>query len=206
MDQAQVFTVSGIPTLSAGAPDMESHELVHRARAGDLRAFEALVRETQGAITSVVARIIDGQDDVDDVVQDVYVQAFQHLSAFRGESQFSTWLHRIAVNTSLKRLKQIRRKGSLSLDDPENGLADHLHGAPELDPRTVVMQKERDEAVRRAVSTLPEKHRVVVVLRYFNDYSCEEIANVLGCSVGTVWSRLHYACKQLKNTLGWVLE
>lgn len=206
MAQAQVFTVSGIPTVSSPALEAGAHELVHRARAGDLRAFEDLVRETQGAITAVVARIIDGQDDVDDVVQDVYVQAFQHLGSFRGESQFSTWLHRIAVNTSLKRLKQIRRKGSLSLDDPENGLADHLHGEPGLDPRAIVMKQERDDAVRRAVSTLPEKHRVVVVLRYFNDYSCEEIANLLGCSVGTVWSRLHYACKQLKNTLGWVLE
>ena len=206
MAQAQVFSLGGIQSAAERVPDVRAHDLVSRARDGDLRAFEELVRETQGAITSLVARMLDGRDDVDDVVQDVYLQAFQHLKSFRGEARFSTWLHRIAVNTCLKRLKQARRRPTLSLDDPDTGLSERLACDPSLDPRTAVLLNERDDAVRSAVARLSQRHRVVVVLHYFEDIPCEEIAQIVGCSVGTVWSRLHYACKQLRKALGWVVE
>ena len=204
--QVQVLVVNGVRTIREQTPDVALSALVRQAQCGDLGAFEQLVRESQSAITSVVARIIDGQDDIDDVVQDVYVQAFEHLRSFRRESRFSTWLHRIAVNTSLKRLNQIQRKRGVSLDDPDNGLAERLESSPSDDPGSIVLQKERDEAVRQAVSALSEKHRVVVILRYFEDYSCQDIAEILGCSIGTVWSRLHYGCRQLRGMLEWVLE
>jgi RNA polymerase sigma-70 factor (ECF subfamily) len=198
--------VSGIRVASERAQEPEVVELTRRARAGQLDAFEALVCQTQAAVTSVVSRILNGQDDVEDVVQEVYIQAYQHIGSFRGDALFSTWIHRIALNTSLKRLKQINRKSGVSLDDPDNGLADRLVSDPDLDPKAVILSHERDEYIRRAVAALSEKHRVVVILRFFEDYSCEEIARVLGCSIGTVWSRLHYACRHLRDALGWFQE
>jgi RNA polymerase sigma-70 factor, ECF subfamily len=179
---------------------------VERARQGDLQAFEELVKESQGAVTAVIARIIDGRDDLDDVVQDVYIQAFQNLRSFRGDARFSTWIHRIAVNTALKRLKQIRRKTGISLDDPNTGLAESLESDPDQSPQDVALRRDREAAIRKAVSALSEKHRIVVMLRFYDDYSCDQIARILGCSVGTVWSRLHYGCKQLRASLQWVQE
>ncbi|HET6386599.1 MAG TPA: sigma-70 family RNA polymerase sigma factor [Armatimonadota bacterium] len=206
MARMQVLPLRAFQSATEHAPDADARDLVRSACSGDLKAFEELVLESQAAVTGVVSRIIERPEDVDDVVQDVYIQAFQHLRSFRGESRFSTWIHRIAVNTALKRLKQMRRKANISLDDPDTGLAETLESDPAEAPPDVLLKHEREHAVREAVSELSEKHRIVVTLRYFDDYSCEEIAAMLGCSVGTVWSRLHYACRQLRTRLGWVVE
>lgn len=200
-----------MPLGTARAPAVETENtgdqsLVDRARAGDLEAFEQLFRETHASVAGIVARLIERPDDVDDVVQDVYLQAYQRLDAFRGDARFSTWIYRIAVNTSLKRRKQLKLRNSASLDDPDTGLADRLESNPDEAPPDRVLKQERETAVRNAVAALPEKHRVVVTLRYFEDLSCEEIARILNCSVGTVWSRLHYASKQLQKSLKWLQE
>jgi RNA polymerase sigma-70 factor (ECF subfamily) len=180
-------------------------DLVRRVSGGDLDAFASLVERHQRSVYSIVSRMLRERDEVDDVVQDVFVLAFRSLAKFRGDAMFATWLHSIAVNTTLKHLKKSKRRSAASLDDPEAGIADHI-SAPTPDPVDEVTHNANRDIVRREVAQLPDKQKAVVVLYYFEEYSCEEIARVLGCSVGTVWSRLHYACRKLRGRLEWLDE
>jgi len=93
----------------------------------------------------------------------------------------------------------------ISIDDPDTGLDKSLSSANGEDlAQSGALDRVRNAEIRKAVDRLPEKHRVVVILHYFEGHSCEEIAAILNCSVGTVWSRLHYACKKLRGQLGWL--
>jgi len=163
-------------------------------------------------MAAVVGRMMSNPDDVDDVVQELFIRAWKGLPRFRGDAQFSTWLYRIAVNTAIKRRAVVKRKAgeTISVDALAGGLdsvssemtasdEDNNRGG---DPHVAAERKEQEAVVRQAVLALPEKQRVVVVLHYFEGRTCEEISEIVGCSVGTVWSRLHYACKRLKGTLG----
>jgi RNA polymerase sigma-70 factor (ECF subfamily) len=143
-------------------------------------------------------------DDVDDVVQELFVRAWKGLPRFRGDAQFSTWLYRIAVNTAIKHRGRRRDENAVSLSAEEltgglESLASDPTSAEGGDPFLSAQRREQEALVRRAVMALPEKQRAVVVLHYFEGHSCEEIGEIVGCSVGTVWSRLHYACKRLKG-------
>jgi RNA polymerase sigma-70 factor, ECF subfamily len=182
--------------------------LVARAAGGDVAAFGILVERYKRPMSALVARMTENPDDVDDIVQELFLRAWKGLPRFRGDAQFSTWLYRIAVNTAIKHRSRVKNEAALSLS------AENLTGgleslqAPEDaaatqggDPFRAAHQKEREEMVRKAVLSLPEKQRAVVVLHYFEGHSCEEISQMVGCSLGTVWSRLHYACKRLKGVL-----
>jgi RNA polymerase sigma-70 factor, ECF subfamily len=182
--------------------------LAGRAAKGDVTAFGTLVERYQRPMAALVGRMTDNSDDVDDIVQELFVRAWKGLPNFRGDAQFSTWLYRIAVNTAIKHRSKARNNATLSLsaEDMTGGM-DSLQAPADAapsqggDPYRAAQKRERDEAVRRAVLALPEKQRVVVVLHYFEGHSCEEISKMVGCSLGTVWSRLHYACKRMKGLL-----
>jgi RNA polymerase sigma-70 factor (ECF subfamily) len=197
------IAATGTRSLDVNAGEETDATLVARVGDGDIGAFGELVNRHQRAVCSVVSRMIDCRDDVDDIVQDVFVTAFRSMPTFRGQAAFSTWLYRIAVNTAIKQMKKMKLRQAASIDDPFNGLAESIE-SPGGGPETVAERKERSAAIRRAVRELPEKHRVVVVLHYFENMSCSDIADIVGCSVGTVWSRLHYACRSLQGRLDWL--
>ncbi|MBC8137273.1 MAG: sigma-70 family RNA polymerase sigma factor [Fibrella sp.] len=186
--------------------------LVRRAAEGDRTAFRELFERYQRPIAALVGRMVASPDDVDDILQETFLRAWKGLPRFRGDAQFSTWLYRIAVNTAIK--YRSRRKNetaplvSLSPDE-ETGLGgleslpadpgcDPLRGG---DPFQAAQKQEQEQVIRKAVQALPEKQRSVVLLHYFEGRSCEEISGIVGCSLGTVWSRLHYACKRMKGVL-----
>jgi RNA polymerase sigma-70 factor, ECF subfamily len=173
--------------------------LVKQASAGDRHAFGQLVERYQRPMASVVSRFVSQPEDVNDILQDVFVRAWRGLPNFRGDAQFSTWLYRIAVNTALKH--RARYKGERENISTDDMLTELPQESDKDDPYVQTARKEQEQSIRQAVSRLPEKQRVVVVLHYFEGYSCEEISQMVDCSVGTVWSRLHYACKKLKGTL-----
>lgn len=183
--------------------------LARRAAEGDQLAFQTLFERYHRPMAALVSRMIANSEDVDDVLQEVFVRAWRGLPNFRGDAQFSTWLYRIAVNSALKYRSKTRRDGKpdLSTEDLAGGV-DQLaadEDAPAVrggDPLQETVRQDRDEQVRAAVANLPEKQRSVVVLHYFEGHSCDEISKMVGCTVGTVWSRLHYACKRLKGVLG----
>lgn len=191
------------PPLAERAQEAD-YDLVVRARDGNLAAYSELVSRYQCAVYGIVSRMVSSRDDVDDLVQDIFVLAYRSVRQFRGHSAFSTWLHSIAVNTTIKYLKKMKTRQAVSIDDSETRIENGLSSERDPSPSEAVEDGERREAVRSAVEQLPEKHRAVVVLHYFEDYSCDEIARILNCSVGTVWSRLHYACKRLRGQLGWL--
>lgn len=126
---------------------------------------------------------------------DVFVRAFRSLPSFRGDCLFSTWLHRITVNAALN-AKSRRPADTASLDDPTIQAA-----VPVSNPQAMIEGRERRRTVRRAVRELSPKLRSVVVLHYFEGWTCEQIADVLNISVGTVWSRLNAAKAKLAERL-----
>jgi RNA polymerase sigma-70 factor (ECF subfamily) len=182
--------------------------LALRASRGDVAAFGVLVERYQRPMAALVARMTGNPDDVDDIVQELFIRAWKGLPRFRGDAQFSTWLYRIAVNTAIKHRSRRRNEAAVSLSAEERiGGADGLRAPADApahqggDPFELAVAREREAQVRTAVGTLPEKQRTVVALHYFEGRSCEEISEIIGCSVGTVWSRLHYACKRLRGVL-----
>ncbi len=186
--------------------------LVRRAAAGDRTAFRELFERYQRPIAALVGRMVSSPDDVDDILQETFLRAWKGLPRFRGDAQFSTWLYRIAVNTAIKYRGRRRNETaplvSLTMDEetglggleslPADAGSDPLRGG---DPFQAAQKQEQEQVIRRAVQALPEKQRSVVLLHYFEGRSCEEISGMVGCSLGTVWSRLHYACKRLKGVL-----
>lgn len=174
-------------------------ELVRRCQQGDQRAFNELVLQEQERMYQLAYRITRSREELDDLVQDIFLRVYRKIRTFRFESQFSTWLTRVAVNESLKKLRQRKRRALLFASEPE------IEEMPkERSLHATVHLAERDEEhalLHRAVDRLPEKHRLVIVLKYFEDRSCEEIAEILRCNVGTVRSRLFNARKRLKDMM-----
>ena len=186
--------------------------LVARAAEGDRAAFRELFERYQRPIAAVVGRMVASPDDVDDILQETFLRAWKGLPKFRGDAQFSTWLYRIAVNTAIKYRTRRRNETAplVSLHaDPETGLGgiESLAADPDGDPSrggdpaVAAQGQAQNRLIQKAVRALPEKQRSVVLLHYFEGRSCEEISDIVGCSLGTVWSRLHYACKRLKGVL-----
>ena len=186
-------------------PKQADAALVAKAQDGDAGAFGELVHRYSRPVYGVVSRMVTDRDDVDDIAQEVFVLAYRSIRSFRCEAEFSTWVYRIAVNTTIKQMKRTKARQACSIDDPATGLADVLVSAEADRPERIAERKARNKALRQAVLELPEKHRAVVVLHYYENLGCDEIARVLECSVGTVWSRLHYACKRLQQTLSYEL-
>jgi RNA polymerase sigma-70 factor (ECF subfamily) len=172
---------------------MTDEALVQRFHHGDETAFDELVERHRSRIYGLVCRLT-GTGEADDLAQDVFVAAYRSLRSFRGEAAFGTWLYRIAIHTCSHHLRR-RRPQALELDEM---LPDDRR---EGDPLARAMQDELQGIVRRAIHELPYKLRVVIVLRDLHGMSYDEIAAVVGCPIGTVRSRLHYASQRLASEL-----
>ncbi len=182
----------------------EDATLVRRAQAGDLEAFDVLVRRYQERIYSVIYHMTAHHEDAADLAQEAFVRAYRALPGFKQESSFFTWLYRIAVNLTLNFLKQRRQRGQMSLDDldlqAEND-PDLVALVSDKTPRRDVALRELQERLNAALLKLSEPHRMVVTLHDIQGLRHEQIAEILKCNVGTVRSRLHYARQQLQAYL-----
>lgn len=177
---------------------MTDELLVRRFQKGEEAAFDELLERHRARIYGLVCRLA-GASEAEDLAQDVFVAAYRSLQNFRGEAAFGTWLYRIAVHTCSHHLRR-RRPEALELDETE---PDQRR---EGDPLARAMQRELQSEVRRAIDRLPYKLRVVIVLRDIHEMSYEEIASVVGCPIGTVRSRLHYATQRLATELRQYVE
>ncbi len=183
--------------------------LVRRCQCGETDAYALLVARHEARVRAIAARILGAQatrDDIDDLAQDIFVQAWRALPRFRADAKFSTWLHRLATNMAIKQWHKRKRGAWLSAADDlpaplRAGLRDDAPG-PVMQAQT----RAQSQALRAAIDALPEKQRTVVLLHYFEEYACDEVAQMVGCSLGTVWSRLHYACRKLRGTVAWLGE
>ena len=194
--QGAIYT----PAAGLSVPD-EDAALVRRCKAGDVEAFGALVTRHEARVGALVGRILGNAtpEDVEDTAQDVFVQAWRALPRFRGDARFSTWLYRIATNTAIRQWHRRKKHWQMTVEEDR--------GAEAASPTRLsedIARREEGRALRAALDRLPEKQRTVLLLHYFEEYSCEEIALLLGCSVGTIWSRLHYGCRKLRGQLQWL--
>ena len=177
------------------ASEESDEQLVARVQKGDKRAFEVLVLKYQHRIYSLISRFVRDSDEVQDVAQEAFIKAYRALGAFRGDSAFYTWLYRIAINTAKNHLiARSRRPQGVDLEIED---AEQLEVASSLrdiaGPESLLMTEELQEAVERAIRHLPEDLRTALSLREFEGLSYEEIAEVMGCPVGTVRSRIFRA-------------
>ncbi len=176
--------------------------LVHRARAGEPEAFDCLFRDHKDGVYACLWHLLGGESDlVEEAVGNVFLSAYRGLERFRGESSFSTWLYRIAVNEAHARLRHKRRLqvfGWFSLNAPE--MVESAQARAD-DPAERYLRSEEERQVRKAVGALPEPYRTPVILRYISGMSTAEIAEVLKRPTGTVRYQLSRALQILRNRM-----
>ena len=181
------------------------HQLVLRVQKGDKRAFDLLVLKYQYKLQAIVSRFVRDTDEVADVTQEAFIKAYRALPKFRGDSQFYTWLYRIAINTAKNYLvSKSRRPSSTDIDvaDAEQ-FADNEKLIDDTSPEDFIMTQELGQVIKDSLSQLPEDLRTALTLREFEGMSYEEIADVMGCPVGTVRSRIFRAREFIdKHVLG----
>lgn len=182
--------------------------LIKEALAGNQDAFKLLLKKHREAIYHVTLRIVHNPQEAEDLVQETFMKAFSSLSSYRSQYKFTTWLYRIAANSSIDYLRK-RKIAALSLDEEiptKHGrisleLADWTYN-PEID----LVAKQKRFSVEKAIDTLPKRYKEVIILRHKDEKSYEEISSILKIPVGTVKARIFRARVLLKKklkTLGW---
>jgi RNA polymerase sigma-70 factor (ECF subfamily) len=196
--------VDPIENEAAAKPPAEDIELVRRSQAGDLVAYDELVRRYQERIYATVYHMTSNHEDANDLAQEAFIKGFQALKSFKGDSSFYTWVYRIAVNKTINFLKQRKNKTHMSLND----LDFNAENDPDLvalisdkTPRRDANLTELQEKLNGAMMKLSPVHRLVVTLHDVQGLSHEEIGKMMDCNIGTVRSRLFYARQQMQAYL-----
>jgi RNA polymerase sigma-70 factor (ECF subfamily) len=185
------------PDGEVGALDLEAAEdrtLVDAFLAGRREAFDVIVRRHRRNMYQLCYRFLGNHEDASDATQDAFVRAFKGLARFKNESALGTWLYRVGVNTCLNRVA-LRRPDTESVDAAER--PDHRA----VHPLDGIVQQETARMVRRAIRKLPPKQRATLVLRVYQDLPHDEIARILGSSVGAVKANFFHALGNLKRIL-----
>lgn len=179
--------------------------LVKRAKKRDLLAFEELVRIHQNRVYALCLQFSGSPDEAQDLAQEAFIRAYRALEGFRNEADFGTWLHRITVNVCLNHQRKNGRQQFVSLDDPlygeDGGELQREVSSGDGDPLQLLQEKEFHNLVRAALKELTDEHRTVLVLREIEGYSYDEISSMIGCSLGTVKSRLNRAREAMRRRL-----
>ena len=182
----------------------DDNKLVEQARAGSQTAFRDLFERYHERIYRLAASMAGSSDDAHDIVQQTFIRAFSSLDGFKHQSSFYTWLYRIALNTTTdyrrRQSRKLEKEASWDWSDSRQGL-ESIAAPAEQAPDEQVYRKELAAAVHKAADTLSPEHREVLILREINGLSYAEITEITGLEPGTVMSRLHYARKNLAETL-----
>ncbi len=178
--------------------------VVHRVQEGDIDAFDELVVKYRERIYSVIYNLTANREDASDLTQDAFIKAFQSVGRFQGKSSFFTWLYRIALNTALTHLRKNKLRRFFSFEkmndeDHSAGFIDALTTDSDSDKNTLM--NELQEKLNDAFQKLSLKHRAVITLYEIDGLSHKEISEIVGASIGTVRSRLHYAKQFLQAEL-----
>ena len=189
------------------SPQMD-HELVARVQRGDSKAFDLLVRKYQHRIVALIGRYVPDWSECQDVAQEAFLRAYRALGSFRGDAQFYTWLHRIAVNTAKNHLVANGRRPPT--DDIDVADAEQYDSGIRLrdndTPERELMRQQMEQTVMRAVEALPEELRTAITLREVEGLSYEEIAARMDCPIGTVRSRIFRAREAIEQELAPLLD
>ncbi len=184
--------------------DVEADQLlVERVQAGDTRAFDLLVRRYQSRIIAVISRFVKDWSECQDVAQETFIRAYRAIGNFRGDSQFYTWIYKIAVNTAKNHL--VAQKRRPPGDDVQIEDAEHIDVGFRLKdnatPEREMMRQEIERTVFATVEALPEELKTAITLREVEGLSYEEIAQTMDCPIGTVRSRIFRAREAIDEQL-----
>lgn len=194
--------VNAAPDPPPGEGDLE---LVRRCQGGDAQAFDELVTRYRNRVYSMVYQLVRNEQDAWDLAQDGFIKAWRSIEKFRGQSSFYTWLYRIVTNVAIDWLRKKQISSGQEFDDTI-GLAD-IEPTNTLVPKSEpapIKKMERGEIRARidaAIARLTPEHRAVIVMKELEDMQYHEIAEAMGCSIGTVMSRLFYARRKLQTLL-----
>lgn len=194
--------------MAASTETLPSDEaaLIEQCRAGDVSAFDEIVRRHKDCVYNVVYRWLGNHEDAQDIAQEVFVRAYRGMDGFEGRAKISTWLFRIAANLARNRLRDLGRKGrnrGVSLDALEEDApgAAQTAAAETATPRDAAMHGELERALAACLGKLPEHYRMAFVLRVREGLAYDEICDSLECPLGTLKSRLNQARALLRGCL-----
>jgi len=185
----------------------EEAVFVTRLQANEDAAYDELVRTFSPSMFHVAYRMLGDSAEASDAVQEIFLKVFRNIGGFKGEAALKTWMFRIAFSEILNRLRWWKRRyrfATMSLDDNPNGngvAPGYKVASPGPTPEEVLQSKEQEAAIQQALARLSSQHRSIIVLRDIEGFSYNEIADVLGVSIGTVKSRLARARADLKKSL-----
>jgi RNA polymerase sigma-70 factor (ECF subfamily) len=199
--------MNNINWSAATVQSKDDNKLVERFQNGEVEAFDELVIRYQDKIYRLAYSFVHNREDALDLSQEAFLRAFQALGRFERKAAFYSWLYRITTNLCIDFLRNRSRTKSVSLDaEDEYLLSGLIRGYKQYSPTKYVEEKELQQHIINAVSTLSPKQREVFVLRYWDDLQIKEIANVIGRSEGTVKAHLFHAVRNLRKQLAEYLE
>ncbi|RMF56158.1 MAG: sigma-70 family RNA polymerase sigma factor [Calditrichaeota bacterium] len=185
--------------------DTPEHDIIREILAGNRERFSEIVQRYQNLVAMIISQLTSSREEINELSQQVFVKAYLNLKNFRGEAKFSTWISRIAYNTTVNHLK---KKKALSFVDFFGDNNDNRSPAGEeklitrlASPDEILNQKEMAEIIQKGIQQIPEQYRVVLTLYHQQHFSYEEIAKITGIPMGTVKNYLHRARKYLKDLL-----
>ena len=192
-------------------PDVSELDLVKRCQAGETEAFDELVTRYRTRVFGMIYNMVHSEQDAWDLAQDSFVKAWKSIGRFRGQSSFYTWIYRIVMNVTIDWLRKKQVKGAgAEFDDAiqlkEIDPAAKTLPKPDALPYEGIQRGEIRAQIDNAIAQLSPEHRAVILMKEVEDMHYREIAEALGCSIGTVMSRLFYARKKLQNLLKDVYE
>jgi RNA polymerase sigma-70 factor (ECF subfamily) len=181
----------------------EDPQLVSAAKRGDMRAYEELVGRHRDKIYARAYSVVRNEEEAIDLSQEAWVKAWQRLKQFQGDASFSTWITRITINLCLDQLRRRKRHPTDSLDamNDESGGVERYMPPVTINPTERLERQELRVRIDGAMEQLSEAHRTVLVLHEFEHMEYKQIAETVGCSIGTVMSRLFYARRRLAALL-----
>lgn len=181
---------------------MADEELVKRIRKGDIDAFEDIVKKYENKVYGIVFHMMKNQNEVEDLAQEVFLKVYKNLDKFKGESSLYTWIYKITVNLCLDELK--KRRNIIYLDEKisvEDGEIDKELPSNERSQEELYEDKELRENLHRCINKLPDKQKMMIVLRDIKGFSYDEIAEITNNKIGTVKSQINRARLRLKELL-----
>jgi RNA polymerase sigma-70 factor (ECF subfamily) len=184
-----------------GTVSADDQRLIAECLRGDTAAFGELVRRYQDRLYNTVYRLVDNAEDAQDVVQDAFLNAYQALGHFKGDSLFFTWLYRIAVNTAISLKRKQRVVVSMDLGRDAGGVAEPADTSDLSRPGHALEQAEQERRIQEALNRLSPEHRAVLIMKDMEGQKYETMAEVLQVPIGTVRSRLHRARVELRDLL-----
>jgi len=184
--------------------NQDENELISRCQKGDQDALREIYERYHDKVYRIAYGMVRQREEALDIVQDVFIKLYRSIGNFKGKSKFYTYLYRMTMNTAIDHSRKMHKVFSSSLD--EEG-APQPPDIPEKGPDRILLHKELEEKVKNALDKLPSDQRMAIVFREVEGLSYREMAEAMGCSIGTVMSRLHYGRKKIQDLLkGYVME